>query len=109
MRVHIFKLTRLAPALLAAALTAASSQGAAAFDPLTPYTGPSVRGVDISTLTDKVMTGYQGWFNCEGDGAGLGWTHWARNRGKLFGPGNVTVDLWPDVSDYATGGDNDEF
>lgn len=79
-----------------ATLTAAENA-----DPLVPYSGPSVRGVDTSTLTGKVMTGYQGWFNCEGDGAKLGWTHWARNRGKLFGPGNVTVDLWPDVSDYA--------
>ncbi len=53
------------------------------------------------------MTGYQGWFNCKGDGAGLGWTHWATDRGrdKPFAPGNVTVDLWPDVSEY----DEDEL
>jgi hypothetical protein len=82
---------------------------AAAPDPLKPYDGPSVRGVDAGTLTGKVMTGYQGWFNCEGDGADLGWTHWARNKAKKFGPGNVTVDLWPDMSElppaerYATG------
>lgn len=56
--------------------------------------------VDPSTLTGKVMCGYQGWFNCEGDGANLGWTHWARRRGQTPGPGNVTVDLWPDVSEY---------
>lgn len=70
-------------------------------DPLVPYTGPAVSGVDTSTLTGKVMAGYQGWFNCEGDGANLGWTHWARNGGRPFGPGNVTVDLWPDVSEYS--------
>lgn len=57
--------------------------------------------VDASTLTGKVMCGYQGWFNCEGDGAGLGWTHWARNQRRPFGPGNVTVDLWPDVSEFS--------
>ena len=74
-------------------------------DVLKPYDGPSVHGADPSTLTGKVMTGYQGWFNCEGDGAGLGWTHWARDRRKPFGPGNVTVDLWPDVSEY----DEDEL
>lgn len=56
--------------------------------------------VDRSTLTGKVMCGYQGWFNCEGDGANLGWTHWAKRRTRPFAPGNVTVDLWPDVSDY---------
>jgi len=68
-----------------------------------------VHNVDRSTLTGKVMVGYQGWFNCEGDGANLGWTHWSRNRQKPFAPGNVTVDLWPDMSEfdaedrYATG------
>lgn len=45
------------------------------------------------------MCGYQGWFNCPGDGMDLGWTHWARDRRKPFAPGNVTVDLWPDVSE----------
>ncbi len=70
-----------------------------------PYDGPSVKGVDTTTLTGKVMTGYQGWFNCEGDGAGLGWTHWTRDRDELFKPGNVTVDFWPDVSEY----DEDEL
>ncbi|QDU06673.1 hypothetical protein [Gimesia aquarii] len=65
--------------------------------------------VDCSTLTGKVMVGYQGWFNCADDGANLGWKHWARNRRKPFAPGNVTVDLWPDVSEldpderFATG------
>ncbi|MCP4613953.1 MAG: xylosidase/arabinosidase [Planctomycetes bacterium] len=74
-------------------------------DVLKPYNGPSNPGADTSTLKGKVMTGYQGWFNCEGDGANLGWTHWGRNRSKAFGPGNVTVDLWPDVSEY----DDDEL
>ena len=69
--------------------------------PLVPYDGPSVHGVDTSTLHGKVMTGYQGWFNCEGDGAGLGWTHWARDRSQPPAPGNVTVDLWPDVTELA--------
>jgi hypothetical protein len=72
---------------------------------LQPYDGPSVCGADASTLRGKVMTGYQGWFNCGGDGANLGWTHWARDRRKACGPGNVTVDLWPDVSEY----DDDEL
>lgn len=66
---------------------------------LAPYQGPSVKGVDTTTLAGKVMAGYQGWFNCEGDGAGLGWTHWARHGGKPFAPGNVTVDLWPDMTE----------
>jgi len=74
-----------------------------------PYQGPSEKGTDVSTLRGKVVCGYQGWFTAEGDGSGLGWTHWARNPREPFAPGNVTVDLWPDVSDlglderFATG------
>ena len=65
---------------------------------------PASQVVDRSTLTGKVMCGYQGWFNCDGDGANLGWKHWARNSKHIVAPGNVTVDLWPDVSDL----DSDE-
>ena len=56
--------------------------------------------VDTTTLTGKIMCGYQGWFNCPSDGADLGWTHWARHNGPTMGPGNATVDLWPDISQY---------
>ena len=63
-------------------------------------------GVDTSTLDGKVMTGYQGWFNAKGDGARLGWTHWARDKSEPFGPDNITVDLWPDMSEY---GKNERF
>src|SRR5215210_615852 len=68
----------------------------------------SERAVDTSTLTGKVMCGYQGWFACEGDGAERGWVHWTKRRGPL-GPGNAKIDLWPDVSElgaderFATG------
>lgn len=54
--------------------------------------------VDRSTLTGKVMCGYQGWFNGEGDGANRGYNHWARG-GARPGPGRVTVDLWPDLTE----------
>ena len=46
------------------------------------------------------MVGYQGWFNAAGDGAHLGWTRWARNRTDPFGPNSVTIDMWPDMSEY---------
>jgi hypothetical protein len=55
--------------------------------------------VDSTTLTGKVMVGYQGWFNAEGDGAGRGYNHWTERRGQP-GPGNVRVDLWPDLSEF---------
>jgi hypothetical protein len=64
--------------------------------------------VDASTLTGKVMCGYQGWFNAEGDGAERGWVHWTKRRGPLAS-GNAKVDMWPDVSElgaderFATG------
>jgi len=55
--------------------------------------------VDPSTLAGKVMCGYQGWFNAEGDGANRGYNHWARGGAKP-GPGRVTVDLWPDLREH---------
>lgn len=45
-----------------------------------------------------VMAGYQGWFNCEGDGAERGWTHYSKH-GK-FEDGSCTIDLWPEMDEY---------
>jgi hypothetical protein len=56
--------------------------------------GPDV--VPNQTMTGKVMTGYQGWFNAPGDGAERGWRHWGGNPPQ---PGDVTVDMWPDMSE----------
>jgi hypothetical protein len=75
---------------------------------LVTYSGPSEKGVDTSTLTGKVMCGYQGWFSAEGDGADRGWVHWTKGRGPLA-PGKAKIDLWPDMSEltaeerFATG------
>jgi len=63
-----------------------------------PYDGPSVKGVDTTTLTGKVMCGYQGWFACPNDGSEQGWGRWGK-KGK-FEPGSCEVDLWPDMSEY---------
>ena len=51
---------------------------------LSPYTGPTVKEVDTTTLSNKVMCGYQGWFNASPDGAGKGWFHWSKDRGLLL-------------------------
>src|SRR6202167_5251318 len=32
--------------------------------------------VDPTTLNGKLIMGYQGWFNCPGDGTKVGWWHW---------------------------------
>lgn len=69
---------------------------------LLPYTGRSIAGVDVSALDGKVMCGYQGWFNAEGDGADRGWVHWTKRRGP-FADGNAKVDLWPDLSEFGAG------
>jgi hypothetical protein len=62
-----------------------------------PYDGPTVKGVDASTLTGKVLCGYQGWFATSGDGSDRGWRHYA-SRGQ-FKPGSCSIDLWPDMSE----------
>ena len=59
------------------------------------------RIVDADGIEGKVLCGYQGWFSCPDDGGDLGWTHWARSSRRPFGPGNVTVDLWPDVGELS--------
>lgn len=49
--------------------------------------------VDRTTLTGKLIVGYQGWFSCPKDSAGKGeWRHWLRQD-------HVTVDMLPDVSE----------
>src|SRR5258708_29033991 len=49
--------------------------------------------VDASTLKGKLIMGYQGWFNCPGDGTTVGWWHW------FTGP-DPTIDNLPNAADY---------
>jgi hypothetical protein len=54
--------------------------------------------IDASSLSQKQMMGYQGWFAAPGDGSQLNrWLHWFRSQGP--NKTNLTVDLWPDVSE----------
>jgi len=51
----------------------------------------------------RVLCGYQGWFRCEGDGSGMGWSHYqqdVRGQGPQFRPGACSIDLWPDMTEY---------
>jgi len=50
-----------------------------------------------NSLEGKILCGYQGWFNAEGDGANLGWKHYG---GGKFGPGRCSVDYWPDLTEF---------
>jgi len=56
---------------------------------------PAADIVDPSTLQNKVLIGYQGWFTCPSDGSGR-WTHWSRGAPT---PETLTVELYPDVSE----------
>ncbi len=55
--------------------------------------------VDASSLDQKLMMGYQGWFAAPGDGSKVNrWFHWFRRQNPSAT--NLTVDFWPDVSEY---------
>ncbi|MHC4878113.1 MAG: hypothetical protein ACYTGL_16790 [Planctomycetota bacterium] len=60
------------------------------------------RGNKPTGLKGRLVTGYQGWFRAEGDGSRLGFQHY--RKGRTFEPGNCTIDLWPDLSEF----DDDE-
>jgi len=60
---------------------------------------PLPGSADATTMRHKVMCGYQGWFRCPGDAAGLGWVHWSRNSNRIA-PATLAFDLWPDMSAY---------
>jgi hypothetical protein len=54
--------------------------------------------VDASTLSNKLMFGYQAWFACTNDSSPRNaWIHWFRNN--LPYATNATVDFWPDISE----------
>jgi len=57
----------------------------------------SAAGVDASTLDGKVVLGYQGWFNCPGDGSSRNWRSWARGTPA---PETLTIDMYPDLSEF---------
>ena len=58
----------------------------------------SQEAVDASTLNNKIMAGYQGWFNAPGSGNNYGWIHWT--SGAIPAAGNITFDMWPDMREY---------
>jgi hypothetical protein len=51
--------------------------------------------VDASSLQGKVLLGYQGWFNCPGDGSPHNnWRSWSRG---VPSADTLTVDVYPDL------------
>ncbi len=55
-------------------------------------------GSSFNSYKGLIMAGYQGWFNAPGDGAQMGWNHYA-TQGR-FEPGYCKVDFWPDIKEY---------
>jgi hypothetical protein len=54
---------------------------------------------DLSTLSKKVMFGYQGWHATPHDGSGNNvWRHWF--NGNKADMNHANFDLWPDMSEY---------
>jgi len=58
----------------------------------------AAQAVDFTTLDDKVLLGYQGWFHCPGDGdPNRGWRSWARGTPSAK---TLTVDMYPDLTEF---------
>ncbi|MDB5106571.1 MAG: hypothetical protein JWP91_4260 [Fibrobacteres bacterium] len=51
--------------------------------------------IDATTLKNKVLFGYQGWFDCPLSGGG--WTHWSHG---VPAEGTMTVDAYPDLREF---------
>ena len=54
--------------------------------------------VDATSLNQKMLFGYQGWFACAGDGSPVNsWEHWFKSNTPSAA--GLTIDLWPDTSE----------
>ena len=58
-------------------------------------------GCLYTSYKNLVMAGYQGWFAAEGDESGRGWYHYKNNSCGGFMPGCSSIDMWPDMNEYA--------
>ncbi len=54
---------------------------------------------DATSLRGRVMVGYQGWFRCPHDAAGMGWVHWSRDSRRLAAD-TLSFEMWPDMTEY---------
>jgi len=61
----------------------------------------AANAVNTSTLYEKIIFGYQGWF-CTNKVYSLGWRHWSNSKLSAPNSSSVTFDLFPDVTEYPT-------
>jgi hypothetical protein len=62
----------------------------------------SAQTVDATTMNNKVMAGYQGWFRTPGDHDGnRGWAHLFNS--PVPSPAKLAFDTWPDMSELTRG------
>lgn len=64
--------------------------------------GPQLHAqtADATSLNNKVMAGYQGWFRTPGDRPGsTGWAHWFNSPQPNARA--LSFDTWPDMSEYS--------
>jgi hypothetical protein len=67
--------------------------------PGTPAPHAAFAKVDASSIENKVIVGYQGWFNTPKDGSPIGkWQHWVGSG--IPSPGHLTFEMYPDLRDY---------
>lgn len=59
--------------------------------------------VDASSMTGKLLMGYQGWFTCPGDGTNIsnGYYHWIRDAYSRITPESFAVEMWPNTSELS--------
>jgi hypothetical protein len=63
--------------------------------PVLPHTT-----IDPSTMTGKLLMGYQGWFTCPGDGSSIdGYGHWIQDGYTTIDVDSFRVDMWPDTTE----------
>jgi len=58
------------------------------------------QSADATSLNNKVMAGYQGWFRAPNDRpASITWAHWFNSQTPDMR--NMAFDTWPDMSEYS--------
>ena len=63
--------------------------------------GNAPKQISTTSLSRKIMAGYQGWFSCPGDGSPLNrWVHWFRTQSPVAS--DATFDMWPAVSELSS-------